>query len=113
MTRRKATILKKTRLSRLVRPARRGLPAELGAPRAACEPAPIRPARERRIPQGIRHPVPAELGGDADRALSALRVPVDVVYRHTPVVDDAAHSEPGDLLLRGGGPKALRAQLRV
>src|SRR5437879_11645730 len=73
MIRRKATILQKTRLSRLVRPARRGLPAELGAPRAACERAPIRPARERRIHQGIRHPVPAELGGDADRALSALR----------------------------------------
>src|SRR5438270_11387941 len=113
MIRRKATILQKTRLSRLVRPARRGLPAELGAPRAACERPPIRPTPERRIHQGIRHPVPAELGGDADRALSALRVPVDVVFRETPVVDDTARSEPGDHLLRGGRLKTLRAQLRV
>src|SRR5207237_5698993 len=64
-------------------------------------------------PQGIRLPVPAELGGDADRALSALRVPVDVVFRETPVVDDTARSEHGDHLLRGGGLKTLRAQLRV
>src|SRR5207248_1742419 len=69
--------------------------------------------RARRIHQGIRHPVPAELGGDADRALSALRVPVDVVFRETPVVDDTARSEPGDHLLRGGRLKTLRAQLRV
>src|SRR5947207_15999958 len=105
MIRRKATILQKARLSRLVRPARRWLPAELGAPRAACERAPIRPARERRIHQGIRHPVPAELGGDADRALSALRVPVDVVFREMLVVGDTARTGPGDHLPGGVGAK--------
>jgi hypothetical protein len=34
-------------------------------------------------------------------------------FREAPVIEDTARSEPGDHLLRGGGVKALREQLRV
>src|SRR5256886_16410119 len=56
---------------------------------------------------------PAQLRGDADRALTAPGVPDDIVLREAPVVEDPAGSELADHLPRGGLLEPLGTQLRA
>jgi len=94
-------------------PARGRLAAEPGGAHTARERGPIRSSRERRIDQSLGQAEPAQVRGDADRALAAPGVPVDIVLREAPVVEDAACSELGDHLPRGAVLKSLRTQPRA
>src|SRR5882762_2343537 len=113
MIRRKATILQKTCLPGLIRPARWRLAAELGAARTARERVPIRSAGERRIDQLLGQAAAAQLCGNAERTLATPGVPVDIVFREAPVIENAACNELGDHLPRGGVLKTLGTQLRT